>query len=105
MVIQDVLASRVCANEINTNSKMFDQLRALGFFKLVYTDGYEELASHQRFSVGFDQVRINRSHSAWRRFRNLLRGRDVRQGRTCFTLRCWTSPDKFSNQQSVVASA
>jgi hypothetical protein len=39
MVIEDVLAGRVRANAIGKNSQMFEQLRALGFTKLVHTDG------------------------------------------------------------------
>jgi hypothetical protein len=50
MVIEDVLAGRVRANEIGKNSQMFEQLRALGFTKLLYTDGFESLDSHQGFT-------------------------------------------------------
>ncbi len=50
MVIEDVLAGRVRANAIGKNSQMFDQLRALGFTKLIYTDGYETLDTHQGFT-------------------------------------------------------
>ena len=41
IVIQDALAGRVRANAIGKNSTMFDQLKALGFTRLNYTNGFE----------------------------------------------------------------
>jgi hypothetical protein len=40
-VIQDVLAGRVRMNAISKNSKMFEQLKALGFTHLRYTNNFE----------------------------------------------------------------
>ena len=41
IVIQDVLAGRVRANSLGKNSTMFEQLKALGFTRLNYTNGFE----------------------------------------------------------------
>ena len=41
LTIKDVLAGRVRANAISKNGNLFDQLRALGFKELKYTNGFE----------------------------------------------------------------
>jgi hypothetical protein len=41
IVIQDALCGRVRANSLGKNSTMFDQLKALGFARLHYTNGFE----------------------------------------------------------------
>lgn len=41
IVIQDALAGRVRANSLGKNSTMFEQLKALGFTRLNYTNGFE----------------------------------------------------------------
>jgi hypothetical protein len=41
IVIQDALCGRVRANSLGKNSTMFEQLKALGFTRLNYTNGFE----------------------------------------------------------------
>jgi|SRR5580704_2445800 hypothetical protein len=50
LVIQDVLASRVNARVLGNNSVLFDQMKALGFTKLRYTDGFEDSDMHVGFT-------------------------------------------------------
>jgi hypothetical protein len=50
LVIQDALASRVNARALEKNSELFDQMKALGFTKLRYTDGFEDSDIHVGFT-------------------------------------------------------